>query len=50
MLQHDRRNFLKRATTTGIATTFAIAGTKASGRILGANDRVRIAVAGINGP
>lgn len=49
MLQHDRRNFLKRATTTGIATTFAIAGTKASGRILGANDRVRIAVAGING-
>ena len=27
---------------------FAIAGTKASGRVLGANDRIRIAVAGIN--
>ncbi len=42
--------FLKRAAATaGVATTFTIAGTKASGRVLGANDRVRIAVAGING-
>ena len=48
MFPHNRRNFLKR-TVAGAATTFAIAGTKASGRVLGANDRVRIAVAGING-
>jgi len=49
MSRHTRRTFLKRAATTGVATTFAIAGTRASGRVLGANDRVRIAVAGING-
>jgi hypothetical protein len=48
MSPHNRREFLKRAAATaGVATTFAIAGTKASGRVLGANDRVRIAVAGI---
>lgn len=46
----SRRNFLKRAAATaGAATTFAIAGVSASGRVLGANDRVRVAVAGING-
>jgi predicted dehydrogenase len=44
-----RRTFLKRAAASGIAAAFAISGTKASGRVLGANDRVRIAVAGING-
>jgi predicted dehydrogenase len=50
MLPHHRRDFLKRAAATaGVATTFAIAGTNASGRVLGANDRVRIAIAGING-
>ena len=48
MFPHNRRDFLKRA-AAGVGTTFAIAGTKASGRVLGANDRVRIAVAGING-
>ena len=31
------------------AAGFTIAGTKASGRVLGANDRIRVAVAGING-
>ena len=46
----SRRDFFKRAAATaGAATTFAIAGGRASGRVLGANDRVRIAVAGING-
>jgi len=50
MLPHNRRNFLKRvAASAGVASTFAIAGTRASGRVRGANDRVRIAVAGING-
>jgi predicted dehydrogenase len=46
--QH-RRGFLKHAAAGGIAATFAISGTRASGRVLGANNRVRIAVAGING-
>lgn len=50
MSRHTRRTFLKRAAATaGAATTFAIAGVSASGRVLGANDRVRVAVAGING-
>jgi predicted dehydrogenase len=42
-----RRRFLQ----TAVAGTAAIAigGTKSSGNILGANDRVRIAVAGLNG-
>ena len=45
-----RRSFLKQAAATaGVGATFAIAGTKASGRILGANDTVHIGVAGING-
>lgn len=47
-LQH-RRDFLKHAAAGSLAATFAISGTKASGRVLGANDRVRVAVAGING-
>ena len=49
MFRQHRRDFLKRAATGGLAATFAISGTKASGRVLGANDRVRVAVAGING-
>lgn len=50
MSPHHRREFLKRAAATaGIATAFTIAGTNASGRVLGANDRVRIAIAGIHG-
>ena len=49
MLRPNRRAFLKRAARAGVATTLMIAGTRASGRVLGANDRVRIAVAGING-
>ena len=45
-----RRSFLKRAAATaGVSATLAISGTKASGNILGANDRIRLGVAGING-
>ncbi len=45
-----RRSFLKQAAATaGVGATFAIAGTKSSGMILGANDTVRVGVAGING-
>jgi predicted dehydrogenase len=48
MSRQNRRDFLKCAAAGGFAA-FTISGTKASGRVLGANDRVRIAVAGING-
>jgi predicted dehydrogenase len=43
----SRRSFLKQS--TAVAAGFAIAGTKASGRVLGANDAIRIGVAGLNG-
>lgn len=43
----NRRDFLKAASVAG--GSLIIMGTKASGRIRGANDRVRIAVAGLNG-
>jgi predicted dehydrogenase len=49
MFPHNRRDFLKRTVAGSASATFALSGTKASGRVLGANDRVRIAVAGING-
>ena len=50
MSKFNRRNFLK--TTTAASTSFSlftIAGTKASGRVIGANDTIRIGVAGIKG-
>jgi len=49
MVPYNRRQFLKRAAVGGALATFTLSGTKASGRVLGANDRVRIAVAGVNG-
>lgn len=49
MLPHHRREFLKRTVAGSSLATFVLSGTKSSGRVLGANDRVRIAVAGING-
>lgn len=50
MSLHNRRSFLKRAAVGSfVAATFTITGTKASGRVLGANDRVRVAVVGVNG-
>ena len=46
----NRRSFLKKsALTVGGASVFAISGTSASGQILGANDRVRIAIVGAGG-
>src|SRR6266566_5062478 len=47
MIRQTRRTFLKN--TLAAAATITIAGTKSSGRVLGANDTVRIAVAGLNG-
>ncbi|MCL4204687.1 MAG: Gfo/Idh/MocA family oxidoreductase [Pirellulaceae bacterium] len=49
MVRHHRREFLKHSVAGSVLATFAISGTRASGRILGANDRIRIAIAGING-
>jgi predicted dehydrogenase len=43
----NRRSFIK--STLATAATVTIAGTKSSGKVLGANDTVRIAVAGLNG-
>jgi|TARA_B100000029_G_scaffold116262_4_gene109053 predicted dehydrogenase len=43
----NRRRFLQASLAAG--ATFAISGTKSSGNILGANDRVRVAVAGLHG-
>ena len=46
----SRRGFLGTAAAAGAAIPlFTIAGTKASGRVLGANDAIRVGVAGIHG-
>lgn len=44
----NRRQFVKQSALLAGAT-FAIGGTKSSGNILGANETIRIAVAGLNG-
>ena len=50
MSLHTRREFLKTSVAaSAVFSTFTIAGTKASGRVLGANEVVRVAVAGIKG-
>ena len=46
---NSRRDFLKKSSALVAGSSFLISGTKASGNILGANDRVRIGVAGLNG-
>ena len=48
MPNFTRRNFLKHSMAVG--TTVLICGTGATARVFGANDRLRIAVAGVNGP
>ena len=47
MANVSRRKFLKNTTAAGASVL--LTGTRASGKILGANDRLRIAVAGLNG-
>ena len=46
MARPTRRDFLRQATAFG---AFVVAGTKVSGPVFGANERVNVAVAGING-
>ncbi|MEX0938724.1 MAG: Gfo/Idh/MocA family oxidoreductase [Pirellulales bacterium] len=49
MTKQTRRTFLKHTAAASAAfSTFTIAGTKSSGRVIGANDTIRIGVAGIN--
>src|SRR5438477_160600 len=47
MSRVTRRKFL--TTTLATAATITIGGTKSSARVMGANDRIRIAIAGLNG-
>src|SRR5207244_1179778 len=42
-----RRDFVK--STLAAAASITIAGTKSSGRVLGANETIRVGVAGLNG-
>ncbi len=51
MARQNRRQFLGRsiAAGVGLGAGFAIGGTKSSGRVLGANDVIRVGVAGLNG-
>ncbi len=46
MAHPNRRNFLH--TTLAAAATVTIAGTKSSAKVFGANDRIRVAIAGLN--
>src|SRR5262249_21352078 len=48
MTQISRRAFLQTAAATTAFPLVTIAGTKSSGRVLGANDTIRVGVAGIN--
>lgn len=45
----SRRTVLKAAAASSVFPLFTVAGTKASGRVIGANDTIRVGVAGING-
>ena len=47
MARLSRRSFIKNTLAT--AATITIAGTKSSGRVLGANDVIRVGCAGIHG-
>ncbi len=48
MSKITRRRFLQKSAAAA-GSTFLITGTKASGNILGANDRIRVAIAGLHG-
>jgi predicted dehydrogenase len=45
----SRRTVLQAAAVSSVFPLFAISGTKASGQVIGANDKIRIGVAGIKG-
>src|SRR5437879_6917164 len=45
----SRRTFIQGAAASSAFSLFTIAGTKASGKVIGANDTIRIGVAGCGG-
>lgn len=45
----SRRTVLKAAAASAVFPLFTISGTKASGRVIGANDLIRVGIAGVNG-
>lgn len=50
MSRESRRSFLKHSlAATTVGGLFSISGTRASGNVLGANERIRVAVVGIHG-
>ena len=49
MTRLSRRSVLRAAAASAVFPLFTVAGTKASGRVIGANDTVRIGVAGAGG-
>lgn len=49
MKTSNRRTFFKNSALAAGVTTVLLSGTKASGNVIGANNRLRIAVAGLNG-
>jgi predicted dehydrogenase len=49
MARVSRRSVLQAAAASTVFPLFTVAGTKASGKVIGANDTIRIGVAGING-
>ena len=49
MSRLNRRGFMKKSSLALAGATFAISGTKSSGNILGSNERIRVAVAGLHG-
>ena len=50
MSRVSRRQFMNRSlAAAGLGAGFAIGGTKSSGRVIGANETVRLGVAGLNG-
>ncbi|MBC7854092.1 MAG: Gfo/Idh/MocA family oxidoreductase [Pirellulaceae bacterium] len=49
MTRLSRRRVLQAAAASAVFPLFTISGTKASGRVIGANDTINVGVAGING-
>ena len=49
MTRLTRRRVLQAAAASAVFPLFTISGTKASGRVIGANDTINVGVAGING-
>jgi predicted dehydrogenase len=49
MSRQTRRSFLKKTAVASLSTTLAISCARTSGRVIGANDKIRIGVAGIGG-